>query len=668
MLRPERMTSTSIICVKKDVEPVLEALSSFGEFHVEQSTQDSTSEIDINQNIQMVEQSLVNINELIKQLIQEKSSLFSIFKIPLQTKIQVTAENWIGLLESTSQEIVTLKKETDNLNASLCRLKEKTIQLKHARDMLTKMKAIGADPSVIKNLKLIHTAIASVTVKNFKGLENALMGAPIFMYNSSLTKEEIFVFLATPFKRQEETDKILRAYHAKTFQIPKELPYDINEALKEVNNQLNEKIEEEKALSSSLIQLGEQNKDNLVSWKEISENILVLLQTKQKILQSGRLATIKGFVPHKKFHELDEKVTEMLKERVLVIKNEVIEDEDPPTKVANSRFIRPFEELTKLYGLPHYDELDPTPVIAITFPIIFGLMFGDVGHGLILLLGGLIVGKLIKNNQGIKNICWIMAACGIGAIIAGLLFGEFFGLQLFTPLWFSPFENIFMFLIFSLSVGIAQIISGIILEMVNYLLKHNVADAILTSLPKIAFYLGGVYLIVFHQLNFGAWLSGPILLPLIPIVILILGKPIYLGVAKPKKHLHELSEHNSIKDRLFEGGDLVTRLLSNTISYSRILALLMAHWALVLVVYTIAGLVGTASILTLIIGGIIIVGGNIFVLALEGLIVFIHTLRLHFYEWFSKFYQGTGTEFKPFKQKFIHTEILLQHNETKNNV
>ena len=126
----------------------------------------------------------------------------------------------------------------------------------------------------------------------------------------------------------------------------------------------------------------------------------------------------------------------------------------------------------------------------------------------------------------------------------------------------------------------------------------------------------------------------------------------------------EHAEMDTVIGRLFEGGDLVTRLLSNTISYSRILALLMAHWALLLVTYTIAGLVGTASILTMILSGIIIVGGNIFVLALEGLIVFIHTLRLHFYEWFSKFYQGTGTEFSPFKQKFIHTDLILKRKET----
>jgi V/A-type H+-transporting ATPase subunit I len=661
------MTSTSIICVKKDVEPILEALSSFGEFHIEQTAQDNADLTDYTQSIQKVEESLADVNVLINQLVHEKSSLLGIFKVIQPTKIQVTAENWQALLEDTNQKILTLKKETDTLNEALSDIQEKTEQLNYTKDMLSRLSLMGVDLAAMEEFKLIYVATASVPTKNFMGLETALAGFPIFINRCALNKEVSFLCLAIPTKHQAEIEKILRTYHAEVFHIPKELPHDLTEALKEVNTQLKENTDKEKTLNTALKKLGEENKDNLASWKETSENINALLIAEKKILQSGRLATVKGFVPQKKFAELSEKVTGMMDGKVLVLPNEETAAKDPPTKVSNNRFVKPFEELTKLYGLPHYDEVDPTPVIAITFPIIFGLMFGDLGHGLVLLLGGLIVGKLIKGNQGMKNVCYIMAACGIGAIGAGLLFGEFFGIQLFAPLWFSPFENVFSFLIFSIFVGVAQIISGIVLEMVNYLLKHNVADAVLTAVPKIAFYLGGVYLIAAYQLNFGAWLSGPILAAVIPFVILIVGKPIYLAVAKPKHHSSEHCEQDSISGRLFEGGDLVTRLLSNTISYSRILALLMAHWALILVTYTIAGLVGTASILTLIVSGIIVVGGNIFVLALEGLIVFIHTLRLHFYEWFSKFYAGTGKEFNPFKQKFIHTDVVLKRKEPASN-
>jgi V/A-type H+-transporting ATPase subunit I len=390
------------------------------------------------------------------------------------------------------------------------------------------------------------------------------------------------------------------------------------------------------------------------------------------MFQSGRLATVKGFVPQKKFQKLKEKVTELLQGKVIVLKNDVAGSADPPTKVSNNRFVKPFEELTRLYGLPHYDEIDPTPLMAITFPIIFGLMFGDLGHGLVLLFGGLIIGLLIKGNRAIRNVCFIMATCGAAASVAGLVFGEAFGLPLWWgPLWINPTENptvnVFTFLLFSLFVGIIQIISGIVLEMTNFALKHQFADSLLTSVPKISFYIGGIYLIAAYQLNFGAWLSGPILWPLLSFIVLVVGKPLYLKTTKPAGyHGGEHSEQDTLSGRLFEGGDLVTRLLSNTISYSRILALLMAHWALLLVTYTVANLVnpaGSTSVLTFALSGIVVVFGNFFVLALEGLIVFIHTLRLHFYEWFSKFYQGTGSEFSPYKQKFSHTELVLARKE-----
>ena len=387
--------------------------------------------------------------------------------------MQVTAENWQTLLGDTNQKILTIKKETDNFNAFLSSLQEKTAELNHVKDMLTRMNLMGADLAAMEELKQIYVAIASVPVKNFNGLETALTGLPIFMNKCSLTKESTFVCLAISTKHQAEIEKILRTYHGEIFHIPKEYPHDINSALKQVDNQLKENANKENAFRASLIKLGNENKNNLVSWKETSENILALLNAEKKILQSGRLATVKGFVPQKKFNELREKVNGMLDGKALVLTNEVAENADPPTKISHSSLVRPFEELTRLYGLPHYDELDPTPFMAISFPILFGLMFGDMGHGIILLVGGLAMFFLIKKNQAIRNVCWIMATCGLAAIVAGALYGEFFGKPVavifgssFGPLWFDPFSpttNVFNFLIFALCIGVAQILSGLVL-------------------------------------------------------------------------------------------------------------------------------------------------------------------------------------------------------------
>lgn len=238
-----------------------------------------------------------------------------------------------------------------------------------------------------------------------------------------------------------------------------------------------------------------------------------------------------------------------------------------------------------------------------------------------------------------------------------MIFGEFFGKQIFAPLWFDPFENVTKLLMFSIFVGIAQIMIGFILAFFNSMLKGDTTDALTTSLPKIAFYIGSIYLILVYQFDFGLWFKGPILFPIIPFIFLVLGKPLIMKI-KPSGHsAKDSSEGPSFAERLFESGDLVTRLLSNTISYVRIAALLMAHWALLLVTYVISGMV--FPLLGTIGSTLIIIVGNMFVIAFEGLIVFIHALRLHFYEWFNKFYQGTGTEFSPFRQIYVYTKVVL---------
>lgn len=679
MLLPERMTSTSIICVKKDIEKTLETLSDFGEFQViEEAPENNMDTSQFKENIQKLEEAIANIDALSKQFVNEKESLLAIFKENQPTRTVVTASNWHTLSEATIQKIMKVVNETQEVKASQSNLYKEALQLEHNKDMLTKMQEMNADLGTIRQLNLIKVIFASIPIRNIEGLQTALENFPVYFNQRRLGKDTNFICVATPSMHYIEVDRLLKTYHAEIFQASKDLPENTAEAIKEIENRLKVNAEKEKELTDKLAKIGEENKSNFPVWKETAENILLLLTTETKILQAGRLATIKGFTPEQKFTELGEKLNKELNGKVVVIKNEVTSNVAtletghegpvpvmPPTRISNNRLVQPFEVITKLYGTPKYNEIDPTPILAITFPILFGLMFGDLGHGLVLLIGGLTVGTLIKSNKGMKNLCYIMAACGVATCIAGLLFGEFFGQQIFAPLWYSPFENVFNFLIFCIFVGVAQIMVGLAIEMGNYIINHRIADALLTSLPKMGFFIGGIYIIYNYQLNFAAWLSGPILAAIIPFVILVVGKPAYLAIAKPAKHAGEHDEMDNLSNRLFEGGDLFSKLLGNTISYSRILALLMAHWALMLVVYEIAALVGSGSILTIILGTIIIIFGNVFVLGLEGLLVFIHTLRLHFYEWFSKFYTGTGTEFKPLKQKRVYTEVVFE-KETEN--
>lgn len=650
---------------------VMQTLSRFGEFHVEQTTENPNM-TQFNQSIVQVEESLSIVNDLSNKLITKEPSMLDIFRVEQQPpQIRITSENWQTLREVSNNQILALKAKVDDLSTSMSSLENKTTQLNHTKKMLQTVDLMGADLAAMEELKFIKIGIAAVPNKNLRHLQVALSKYPVIIHRCYLTKETNFVCFAMPSKYNVDVEKILKTHHSEIFQIPKDLPHDVTLAQKEINNQLKIAAQKKKQIQSALKELGRENRNVLSGWKETTENILKLIKAERKILQSDRLSRINGFVPEKKLSNLMQRINTDLNGRAMVVEKEPAPAADPPTLVNHNRYVKPFEEITKLYGLPHYDELDPTPIIAITFPLIFGLMFGDIGHGLLLLIGGLTVGLLIKRGQAIKNVCYILAACGAGAIIAGLLFGEFFGIQLFTPLWFSPFSppaNVLKFLIFSLLVGVIQIVSGLILEMANFLIKQNFIDALLTSIPKIGFYVGAVYLVAVYQLNFAVWLNGPILLAIVPFVVLVFGKPFFMVAMQSSRPTGEpRSSRGSFSQRIFESGDLVTRLLSNTISYTRILALLMAHWALILSVYTVVGLIGMESVLNLILSGIIVVAGNIFVLALEGLVVFIHTMRLHFYEWFSKFFMGTGTEFTPFRQEFLYTQVELTEKKNQNN-
>jgi V/A-type H+-transporting ATPase subunit I len=658
-LRPERMTEVSVIGLKKDFDLALGALDDFGNFHIEEIKEDS-EEADYEHLIRENDETIRNLNTVIAQLKIEKAGLLDSFKAEKITKIEITAENWQQLLRIVEKESSKLKTNVDAHTASLRSIDEELASLRHLHRILTVLDRFKINLEALEEMRLIYVAIVTVSSKNIPELGIALSNFPCIFHHRSVTKGQEFVFVAASIKHKDEIEKILNNHHAESFQLPEELHEKPSEALEKIKVRTDELVQNKKVVLESLEGLAGENKQRLFALKETAKNISNILNGKEKSLETKRLVTVKGYIPKKEVKKLERKINDKI-DQALVLEKEIVGTQDPPTKIKNHSFIKPFETITKLYGVPHYDEIDPTPLIAITFPLIFGLMFGDAGHGLTLLIAGVMLGTLIKRDEGIRNFSWILASCGIGAIIAGLLFGEFFGKQIFAPLWFSPFEDVIGFLTFSLLVGAIQIISGFILELVNFLLKGEIVDAFATALPKILFYVGSIYVVITYQLNFNLWLQGPILLPLIPFIFLMFGKPVIIKGLKASGHSLENSNgEESLLERVFESGDLVTRVLSNTMSYARILALLMAHWALILVTYTISGMVFTTPTVGAVLGIIIIAGGNIFVLAFEGLIVFIHTLRLHFYEWFSKFYRGTGVAFSPFKQSYKYTKIIFK--------
>lgn len=315
----------------------------------------------------------------------------------------------------------------------------------------------------------------------------------------------------------------------------------------------------------------------------------------------------------------------------------------PPTKLRNLKIFRPFEMFIKMYGLPAYNEIDPTFFVAITYSIIFGIMFGDVGQGLCLAIGGCLLYYFKK-----IPLAAIIATAGIFSTIMGFMYGSIFGFEDILPhIWLNPMENVMTVLLIAVAFGSGLIIIAMVINIINGIKMKDV--------EKIFFDTNGVAGLVFYVMVLVCVVlvatgnpmpAGIVLLVFlgIPLILIFLREPLSHLVEKKAEILPE-QKGMFFLESFFELFEIVLSYLTNSISFLRVGAFAISHAAMMGVVMLFAGAhSGNPNILVVIIG-------NIFVAGMEGLIVGIQVLRLEYYEMFSRFYSGTGKGFKPYKSK-----------------
>lgn len=325
----------------------------------------------------------------------------------------------------------------------------------------------------------------------------------------------------------------------------------------------------------------------------------------------------------------------------------------PPTKLKNPKLFRPFEMYVKMYGLPDYQEFDPTVFIALTYSFIFGAMFGDVGQGICLMAGGFLLYKLKH-----MDLAGIIAACGIFSAIFGFLFGSVFGFEdIIEPLWLRPKEAMSMipFVGNLNTVFIIAIAFGMFLIMltmgINILrgFKAKDMEAALFDTNGIAglvFYAAAVFSIGLFMT--GRPLPGGLVLAVmfgVPLLAVAFKEPLTALVEK-RAEVMPKEKGMFLVQTLFEMFEVLLSYFSNTLSFVRIGAFAVSHAAMMEVVLMLAGAENGASP-----NWLVVILGNVFVMGMEGLIVGIQVLRLEYYEFFSRFYKGTGKEFKPYEKQ-----------------
>ena len=318
----------------------------------------------------------------------------------------------------------------------------------------------------------------------------------------------------------------------------------------------------------------------------------------------------------------------------------------PPTKLRNPWFIRPFEFFVRLYGLPSHDELDPTPFVALTYTILFGIMFADMGQGLLVSLLGFFLWK--KKSFALGK---IMCVIGMSSMGFGALFGSVFGNEELIPaLWMHPAagpDNINNTLIYAIGFGVLLILVSMSFHIANAVRKKRLLSAMLepSGIAGAVFYITALSCVVLAMTGRGllaGWLIGVFIV--LPLLAMMFRQPI-LNLLHRKKQLIHGGAGLFLFESVIEMFEVLLSYFSNTVSFMRVGAFALSHASIMGVVWMLSRAAnGTHNY-------VVIILGNLLVIALEGLIAGIQVLRLQFYEMFSRFYEGSGRAFTPFAPK-----------------
>lgn len=336
----------------------------------------------------------------------------------------------------------------------------------------------------------------------------------------------------------------------------------------------------------------------------------------------------------------------------------ILEDEDhklyqqPPTKLKNPRILKPFEMYIRMYGLPSYNEMDPTWFVALTYAFIFGAMFGDVGQGLVLFIGGMLLYKFKK-----IDLAGIIGTAGIFSTFFGFMFGSVFGFEDVLPaLWLHPMKHMTnvpligrlnTVFIISVAFGMFIILICMVFHIINGHRAHDPESVWFDTNGVAGLVFYGAVVAVIMLFMTGHTLPGTVVLIImfvIPLLVIFMKEPLTHLVEKKAKIMPDKKVMFFVQG-FFELFEVLLSYFSNTLSFVRIGAFAVSHAAMMEVVLMLAGVEsGSPNIL-------VVVLGNVFVCCMEGLIVGIQVLRLEYYEIFSRFYKGTGREFQPFLYK-----------------
>jgi V/A-type H+/Na+-transporting ATPase subunit I len=441
--------------------------------------------------------------------------------------------------------------------------------------------------------------------------------------------------------KEAQLSAVLDAAGFQNLPIPRELDRTPAELQRDLDAQRQAIDAQRKTLSETLERWSEPFRKPLLEARHTLMLAEPLVSLDPSIRSAGSLAYLAGWVPARSVQRLEARLRESMNHPFEMTARNPAADERAlvPTVPAKSWVLAPFALLVKQYGVPEYGEVDPTPLFAVTFLLMFGSMFGDIGQGAVIALAAWILRKKLGRFWPFG----LMA--GISSMFFGVLFGSIFGEEHLLPaLWMNPLSDPLLMLRIALGWGVVFLTLACLLAIYNRLVVRNWSGAVFGhhGIINLVFYLalisGGVNVAMAGTRGVevdaaGAFGTIPLLL-----VVGALG-----ALAWHSWQRQEATVGEKILVVFIETLETLIGYVSNTLSFLRVAAFSLNHVALSIAIFTLAGMMGAfGHLVTLILG-------NLFVIVLEGGIVMIQVMRLQYYEGFSRYFSGNGHEFAPLR-------------------
>jgi V/A-type H+-transporting ATPase subunit I len=711
MLRPAEMRELRVVALEKDIDGIIKRLDVLGNVHIT-DIKEFLDEWGGLIEPSKAEETIMKASELLTRIENLRALLTPAAEgdegsaeQPAAVKAAKITVEEINLGEIES-EFGGLEETVTALTAANERLRG---ELSHPKALLRILKVLddfGIDLDFVGEKDFTSVYVGKVPSKNLDELGTTLdeaVGGNHVIVSKGITEAEeatgsshAFAVVVALKKDKTEVERALRMVDFEPYQLPlRELPATIKDAIGDVEARISELEVEITDKEREIDELRRTRLQDLLTMQELVQ--IEESKARVKILfgASERVRVIEGWTPQEEVNTVIEGINgEVGGLCVIEVREPKRTDVRVPSLLNNPKIVKPFESIIKMYSLPSYHDIDPTLITAVMFPVLFGLMFPDIGHGLLLLLLGSAMFFGVKGLKGMKDMGMIISLCGGCSIFGGLLFGEFFGfseyaahllhssmgmevphllhaLFIHEPLWFEPIPNVTGMFVITLLIGAIHMGLGVVLGVTNNLSDKDTLGTVI-GIVKVWTLVGALYFLlvllspsvadaeiglvaavvsVIESINV---MQGFVVLVALPILLLFL-----LSFIHELKHESAHGKPSVIDLFIIAITGVIEavlenffRFLANTISYGRILALALAHAALIEVFILLTFMSSQVNIGLAV---VVFILGTAVVVVLEAIMSGIHAVRLHYYEWFTKFYEGGGVEFSPFKFRRTYT-------------